>query len=249
MRHHLLAGLASLSLALSMGCGSTSPTCKDTAHLYDLNQANPAGQTGTTFANHAIGVHPVELTLVKSPTDPSRVTPAIPDKTPGTLTVSLAPGAQWSHVISEAVPCSSNLGCNDINVVCVDYYTVPVQARLTAFNGTINETWTGELVGHDPNDPDAQTTMITDAGSATLGLSRDAISFVGNFKVAAPNLGANETLTRHEIILSAGFKDGKLLKSEIAESTERKRAGGADAGVAGAQGPLITLLPVTSAGT
>lgn len=245
MRHRYFTSLAPLTLvlALSSACGSTSPSCKETETLYDLNQANPAGQTGSAFAQHAIGVHQVSLTRIQTPTEANRVTPAFPDQTPGTLTVSLAPGAHWSHVISEQVECSSSFGCNDLAVYCFDYFSVAVQVRLTAFNGTIDETFVGELVGPDPKDPDAATSPIGGLGKAKFELRREAGSFLGNFKVSPLALGPNETLESHEIILSASFQDGKLLTAELADETKSETAGGPDASVNLRLGRQINMTP------
>lgn len=244
MRRQLLFALAPLPLALAMGCGTTVPTCKDTATLYDLGQAAPGGQTGTAIAQHAIGVHPVRLSLIQTPSEPIRITPAIPDNTEGTLTISVIPGAQWSHVISEYVACSSNINCADKAVSCSDYFTVPIQARLTAFNGTIDETWNGELVANDMNDPEVQATMLPDGSAANLSVKRDANSFLGNLKIATRPLHSNETLTGHEVVLEAAFKEGKLLKAQLSDESDTETSG-PHPSVNRYWGNLITIAPAS----
>lgn len=244
MRRSLLLCLA--PLALSLGCGSSSPTCKETAHLYDIQHSSPTGLSGKALADHAVGVHQVELSLIKSPTGETRVAPVFPDKTPGTLTISMVPGAQWSHIISEYVPCSSH-NCADVAVSCSDYYTVPVKARLTAFNGSIDESWEGELRAADPNDPDSAGSLIVDphGGVASVSMARDSSSFLGNFKVAPMPARPQETITGNEILLSASFKGGKVTKAEILERVESEhQASKADAPKTISMGPIITLAPV-----
>lgn len=234
-------------LLFAFGCDSTEPSCKETAQVYELAQANATGVTGNAFANHAIGVHPVRISLARAPGQPSPVTPVFPDQSTGTLTISLAPGARWSHVISELVPCPSGTQCTDIAVQCIDYYSVPVKARLTAFNGTIDEVWQGELRGLDANDPETPTDSTGQSEAASLALRRDASTFLGNFKVASPQLRPSETLISHEIVISAKFKDGALLKAEIMEHSERKEAGGKHAATNGSFGRLIEINPAPKA--
>lgn len=231
-------------LILSLGCGSSIPTCEETAHLYDINHSLPSGLSGKNLAQHAVGVHPVELTVSESAAQLGRVTPAFPNKTPGTLTITLAPGAQWSHVISEYVPCDRH-NCADLQVYCTDFYSVPVTARLTAFNGSIDETWQGELRANDPNDPDAAG-RETDphGGVASISMIRDASTFVGSLKVTPEPVPSGETVTRRELQLSASFTDGAMSPALILERVEREQnASNADAGMFTSVGPVIQILP------
>lgn len=244
MQSKLLLCLA--PLLLSFGCGSEGPLCSETAHLYQVDQPNAHGVTGKSFAQHALGVHPIELSLTQPATGPSSVTPAFPDKTPGTLTISIAPGAQWTHVISE--PGSSKGIAGPLAArSCVDYYNLPVQARLTAFNGTIDEVWTGLLVGTDMNDPQAQLVIGPNDSPAYFTLNRDASSFLGNFKVAAPQLPSNHTLSSHVVSLSASFKDGALVKASMTTNYTSQPKGSQNSDVSGAGSIIVSINPRPSA--
>lgn len=235
----------SLALALTLGCGSSRPSCKETAVLYDLQQSNPAGQNGNDFVNRAIGVYPVQATRVVTPSEASRVSPAFPDKTPGNLSITLAPGAQWAHVLSEELPCTSFSNCADIAISCENYLSVPVIARFSAFDGSIEESWSGELQGDELQNPSAKDPNF---GNARLRLRRDASSFLGNFKISPPAMGEGEQLERHEILLEAFFQDGKLLRAEINDESASRSSGGPDAGAMRRFGALVTLTPTPSAG-
>lgn len=235
-------------LLLCLGCGSKKPTCSETAHIYGMEQPNAAGITGNALAKHAIGVHAITLSLTPDQAGQSPVTPAFPDNTPGTLTVSLQAGAQWTHIVSERAPCSAGMNCADVNEHCVDQFSIPVQARLSAFNGTIDEIWQGQLVGSDPSDPQAHLVIDPQGAMASLNITRPASSFLGNLKIAAPTVPTNHDLTLHDISLTASFKDGALIKSEITDNSTSQETGNADAPVFGAGGKLIAITPVPKAG-
>lgn len=235
----------SLALALASGCGTSSPSCQETAHLYNLDQSNATGQRGREFVHRAIGEYAVELTRVQSPDEPSRVSPTFPDKSHGTLTITLVQGAQWAHVISKEMPCTS-INCADIAISCSNYLSVPVTARLTTLDESIDETWHGELVGDEILGADHPPRLRED-GNARIRFSRDASSFLGDFKVSPPALEANETINSHQVILEAEFQDGKLLWAEIIDRSDSRIRKGPGAGQIGRIRELITMTPLPSA--
>lgn len=192
--------------------------------------------SGQSLTSVAIGEFPIVVGVNASADMPSLLMRG----ERGTLSVQLAPGAQFSHTVSDYVPCEAR-NCALLDVVCADYGKVPITATLSFPERGIVESWSGELTGYDPADPDSAAFAELERNNPVVNARRDAGSFQGALVVPAPNVpGEPVAITGNEVLLNLKFEPGQRVQGELLHWVEWQEKGGSkDDGVSGMQGPLI----------
>lgn len=241
-----------IGLSLSAGCmHSEGNSCKDSAQILAMDQKSPGGTTGHDYIKSILGTHVVGLAKPQPSSEkhqkltPKASTTPIPEGTRATLDLSLPPGAEYTYLSSEYIPCKRFQACTLEGVYCYNRFSIPVRAHLKSDDGSLDELWQGTLIQADPADPRSKQLPRLNEGSSPaeqrfhLHLTRPSSSFQGNFKVSAPSLPTGMELKEHEVALIVKLSNGKFTGGSI-ESIARASS---PTTVGVFKGPVLSLLP------
>lgn len=250
---------ALISLSLTGGCdasdrsnsqtpGASSPLldaghrCEDITQSYPQGQATPSGMTSDVFSRGVLRTHEVVLSPYgQGDTATERRASLIPANTRATLTVEPYQEGTFSHIQSTYIPCKSPEGCADEQVVCLDSFSLPVRVRVSAPNGSIDESWVGALTGLDPSDPNLGDDQSQALQVRKIELLRPADSFLGAFEIPKPRLPSNYRISKESIYLKVNWRQGTFQDGVISTRIDYRSGSGSNAGRGYVGAPLVEI--------
>lgn len=214
-----------------------------------LQQQLVTGTTGQELIKLAAGTHPLSLKLRPiSPSMPKCTISPIPDQSSATLTIEPVPGEGLTYVTSTYIPCREGASCPEARPRCYNTFYVPVTARLTAHDGSINEVWEGELEGVDLADARAPSAGVTEKRTAWLSFFRARNTFTNRFQISAPQFDRPVDLLGDDLVLNASFFEQELAGGnvQLKLSTISRAWTSEDLPIQYADYPLFDLVPAVS---